>query len=112
MFLRYVWKFLYTLSAARASKFLSANFVPVERVVADSAGVPTLNVTEAQQKQVDSNAVPGQILGVALINGGTGYNPASPPAVTINGDGVRAAATATVSGGAVVKIELDSSTDI
>ena len=107
----YVWKFLYTLSAARASKFLSANFVPVERVVADSAGVPTLNVTEAQQKQVDSNAVPGQILGVALINGGTGYDPASPPAVTINGDGVRAAATATVSGGAVVKVELDSSTD-
>lgn len=107
----YVWKFLYTLSAARASKFLSANFVPVERVVADSAGVPSLNVTEAQQKQVDSNAVPGQILGIAITEAGTGYDPASPPVVTINGDGVRAAATATVSGGAVVKIELDSSTD-
>ena len=105
----YVWKFLYTLSAARASKFLSANFVPVERVVADSAGVPSLNVTEAQQKQVDSNAVPGQILGIAVTGGGTGYT--SAPAVTIDGDGVRAAATATISGGSVVKIELDSSTD-
>ena len=46
---------------------------------------------------------------MAVTNAGTGYT--STPTVTIDGDGVRAAATATVSGGAIVKIELDSSTD-
>ena len=29
----YVWKFLYTLSASRANKFLSANFTPVEKIL-------------------------------------------------------------------------------
>ena len=105
----YVWKFLYALSATRASNFLSANFVPVEKVLDSSELGRALNVTEQTQDAVQTAAVPGQVIGVAVTNGGTGYT--STPTVTIDGDGVRAAATATVSGGAVVKIELDSSTD-
>ena len=110
----YVWKFLYTLSAARSSAFLSANFVPVEKIldsarVNDLTGTTTLSVLEIQQALVQDSAVPGQIIGVDVTAGGTGYT--STPTVTIDGDGVRAAATATVSGGAVSKIELDSSTD-
>ena len=104
----YVWKFLYSLSAARASKFLSSNFVPIEKVL-DSAGGAGLSTIEVQQASVQDSAVPGQVLGVAVTAAGTGYT--STPTVTIEGDGVRAAATATVSGGAIVKIELDSSTD-
>ena len=104
----YVWKFLYTLSAARSSAFLSSNFVPVERIL-DSAGGAGLSVLEQQQAGVQDSAVPGQIIGVAVQDGGSGYT--STPTVTIVGDGIRAAATATVSGGAVSKIELDSSTD-
>lgn len=105
----YVWKFLYALSATRASNFLSANFVPVEKVLDSSELGRALNVTEQTQDAVQTSAVPGQVIGVAVINAGTGYT--TTPTVTIDGDGVRAAATATVSGGAVVKIELDSSTD-
>ena len=110
----YVWKFLYSLSAARSSAFLSSNFLPVEKIldsarVNDLTGSTTLSVLEIQQALVQDSAVPGQILGVAVTEGGSGYT--STPTVTINGDGVRAAATATVSGGAVTKIELDSSTD-
>ena len=105
----YVWKFLYALSATRASNFLSANFVPVEKVLDSSELGRALNVTEQTQDAVQTAAVPGQVIGVAITNGGTGYT--STPTVTIDGDGVRASATATVSGGAVVKIELDSSTD-
>ena len=110
----YVWKFLYSLSAARASAFLSANFVPVEKIldsarVNDLTGTTTLTALEITQALVQDSAVPGQIVGIAVTAGGTGYT--STPTVTINGDGVRAAATATVSGGAVTKIELDSSTD-
>ena len=105
----YVWKFLYTLSATNANKFLSSNFVPVEKVLDSATLGRSLTVLEEQQVVVQDAAVPGQIIGVAVTNGGTGYT--SAPAVTINGDGVRAAATATVSGGTITKIELDSSAD-
>ena len=105
----YVWKFLYTLSAARASKFLSANFIPVEKVLSAATLGRSHSVLETQQKLVQDSSVPGQIIGIAITSGGSGYS--SAPTVTITGDGVRAAATATISGGAVVKIELDSSTD-
>ena len=105
----YVWKFLYTLSAARSSAFLSANFLPVEKVLDTTTLGRSHTVLEAQQFLVQDSAVPGQILNIKLTNGGTGYT--STPTVTIQGDGVRASATATVSGGTVTKIELDSSTD-
>ncbi len=105
----YIWKFMYTLSAARSSKFLSANFVPIEKIL-DSATLGRAHtVLENQQLLVQDSSVPGQIIGIAVTAGGSGYT--SAPTVTINGDGVRAAATSTISGGAVVKIELDSSTD-
>ena len=104
----YVWKFLFALSATRASKFLSANFVPVEKIL-DSAGSLSLSSLEAQQASVQDAASAGQIIGVSVTAGGSGYT--SPPTVTIDGDGKAASATATVFGGAVVKIELDSSAD-
>ena len=111
----YVWKYLYSLSAARASAFLSANFVPVEKVLDSSRAnilvePDPLTALELLQTLVQDSAVPGQVIGIAVTTGGSGYGD-SAPTVTINGDGVRAAATATVSGGAVTKIELDSSTD-
>jgi len=112
----YVWKYLYSLSAARASAFLSANFVPVEKVLDSSRAnilvePDPLTALELLQTLVQDSAVPGQVIGVAVTAGGSGYDPSSPPTVTINGDGIRASATATISGGAVTKIELDSSTD-
>ena len=106
----YVWKFLYALSAAKSSKFLSSNFVPIQKIL-DSAGGSGLNAIEIQQAAVQDSAIPGQILGVAVTKGGSGYDSSAGTTVTINGDGVRAAASATVVGGVVTKIELDSSTD-
>ena len=98
----YIWKFLYSLSAARSSKFLSSNFVPIQKI--DSAN----DTFETQQKTVQDAASPGQILGIEVINNGSNYTNAT---VTINGDGTGAAATATISGTTISKIELDSSTD-
>ena len=101
----YTWKFLYALSAAKASAFLSANFVPIQ--VIDSAGTAT-NAIETQQLGVQDSAVAGRILNIAVTNGGTGYT--SAPTITITGNsraiGDSAQATATVSGGSVVKIEM------
>ena len=101
----YTWKFLYALSAAKASAFLSANFVPIQKI--DSAGAAT-NAIEIQQASVQDSAVAGRILNIIVTNGGTGYT--SAPAVTISGNagtiGDSAQATATVSGGSVVKIDM------
>ncbi len=47
----------------------------------------------------------GQVLGIEVTNGGSGYT--SAPTVTIHGDGQDANATATVSGGAVTAITMD-----
>ena len=110
----YVWKYMFTLTASRANKFLSANFLPVEKIL-DSAnvntltGTTTLSALEILQAKVQDSAVPGQIINVQMTNGGTGYT--STPSVTIVGNGANAAATATVSGGAVTKIDLDSRAD-
>ena len=106
----YVWKFLYSLSAIRASKFLSSNFVPVEKVLDSSELGRTLTTSEIVQDAVQNAASPGQILGIQMINNGSGYT-GSTVSVTITGNGTGATATGTVSGGAVTKIELDSSTD-
>ena len=105
----YVWKYLFSLSATRSSKFLSSNFVPVEKILDSSELGRPLAGFELLQDAVQNAAVPGQVLGVAVTSAGSGYT--STPTVTISGDGVRANATATVSGGVVSKIEMDSSTD-
>src|SRR6056300_412676 len=88
----YRWKFLYALSAIKANNFLSANYVPIQ-FIADSANTPSLNTFEQQQAQVKEAATAGQILGVNITSGGTGYS--SAPTVIFRGNGVSAAATAT-----------------
>ena len=57
----YIWKFLYSISALDANKFVAANFMPVKLATAadsDAAGVEQLAVQNA--------AVVGQIIGVAV----------------------------------------------
>jgi len=105
----YVWKYLFSLSATRSSKFLSSNFVPVEKILDSSDLGRPLAGFEILQDQVQNAAVPGQILGIKITNAGTGYT--STPTITIDGDGVRASVTGSISGGNITKIEMDSSTD-
>mgnify|MGYP003634192872 CR=1 FL=1 len=99
----YIWKFLYTLTAGDANKFLSANYIPVKLIASTDSASPAADV---EQKGIQDAAVSGQIGSVQIISGGTGY--ASAPTVTISGDGDSCTATAIISGGAVVDIRLDS----
>lgn len=111
----YVWKYLYTISALRASQFVTSNFIPVQKLDALDSGA---SVIDTKNKQIQDSAVPGEIVGIKLVDGGSGYTGA--PTITINGrfrnnkpashaDNKLATATATISGGAVVKIEMDDS---
>jgi hypothetical protein len=101
----YVWKYLYTVTALRATKFVSSNYIPVQFI--DSAG-PSAPAFEIDQKAVQDAADSGQILAVKIINGGTGYTSAPTVGFTGNGNKVPSA-TATISGGSVVKVEMDDS---
>lgn len=99
----YTWKFLYTLTAGDANKYLSANFMPVKFITSTDSSSPAADV---EQKGIQDAAIPGQIGSIRIISGGSGYS--SAPTVTVIGDGDSCTATAIISGGAVVDIKLDS----
>lgn len=99
----YLWRYLYTIGALSASKFLAANFMPVQRIDSSDDADP-----ESVKNQVlnQNAAIPGQIVGFRVTTQGTGYE--TVPAVTVRGNGRGATAKAFIDGGAVVKVEVDS----
>ena len=99
----YRWKLLYSISAGGATNFITAAFHPVEVITKDSS---LCNTTELQQLRIQEAAVGGQIIGVEVVNGGDGYS--SAPSLSFRGNGTAAAATATISGGAIVKVEMNN----
>lgn len=99
----YRWKLLYTVSAGRASSFLTAGFIPVKLETTDSGSAQAF---ELQQLNIQNTATPGQIVGVEVVDGGSGYT--SAPTLTFRGNGSNAAATATISGGQIVKVEMSN----
>ncbi len=101
----YIWKFLYSISALDATKFVSANYLPVKLQGATNPDSPAPDV---EQLAVQTAAISGQIVGYYVDSGGAGYT--SDPTITVVGNGTKAKAGATTSGGQVVKVELiDSS---
>ena len=114
----YMWKFLYSIGALKAAKFISTAYIPVAKMQ-DSSNAPLLldevgvdsdsPAEDVEQQLVQQNAVGGQVLGYVVTNGGTGYT--SVPTLTIKGDGVNAKAVATVVGGQVTKVTVKDSSD-
>jgi len=100
----YVWKFLYSVGALRASQFLSANFMPVTKFGAFDSDDAADHV---EQVGIQNAASAGEVVGYQVLSGGSGYT--TVPTVEVIGNGVAANATATVSGGAVTKINVKDS---
>ena len=101
----YVWKFLYSISSLDASKFQSANFIPVKLV----EGIDTNSPVSAQeQKGVQDAAIKGQVVGYDIITPG---NYTSTPTLTIEGDGTGAQATAVLSNNQIVDVKVTDSSD-
>ena len=114
----YAWKFLYTVGVVDNTNFTTGNFIPVKKVLSldsDGSGNITDTSTNVQQITIQDSAIAKPLVGFEVTNGGAGYTTA--PLVVITGNGVAtantklAAAVATVSGGAVQKIDLSDSTD-
>lgn len=114
----YMWKFLYSIGALKASKFISSAYIPVAKMQ-DSAAAPLLldqvgvdsdsPAEDVEQQLVQQNAIGGQVLGYTVVSGGSGYT--STPTATVVGDGTRAKASVVVAGGAVVKVTVKDSSD-
>lgn len=97
----YIWKFLYSVGALRASRFLASNFMPVTKYFgfdSDDAA------DQVEQVGIQNAAVKGEIVGFEVTAGGTGYT--TSPVVTVYGNGTGAKGSASISGGAITKIEL------
>lgn len=102
----YTWKFLYSIGALRADKFISSAYMPVRYVASTDSDSPA---EDTQQETVQNNAVKGQILGVKVTNGGQGYT--STPTVNIIGNGTGARAYAVRAGDAIVDIKIRTDSD-
>ena len=115
----YMWKFLYSIGALKASKFISTAYIPVAKMqdsdnatlLLDEVGVDSDSPAEdVEQQLVQQAAIAGQVLGYVVTNNGTGYT--SPPTLTIVGDGNgQAKAVATVVGGQITKVTVKDSSD-
>lgn len=91
----YIWKYMYTVTTAKAIKFLTTSYIPVQTLTADGG---------ESQWAVQTAAVDGGIHVVKVTAGGSGYG--SAPSVTITGDGTGATANSTISGGVVTAVTI------
>lgn len=100
----YVWKFLYSVGALRASQFLSANYMPVTKFGAFDSDDAADHV---EQVGIQNAAKQGEIVGYQVLGGGSGYT--TVPTITVYGNGTKAKASATINGGEVTKITVKDS---
>ncbi len=103
----YIWKYMYTVTAAEATAFMTNLYMPVKTAVIPVGGVIGDLSPEDQTRynyQNNSAADAGKVYRIAVTNGGTTY--ATAPTVNITGNGTGAAATAYISGGIVTRIEV------
>lgn len=93
----YIWKYMYTITTAKALKFLTNDYIPVQTLTSDDG---------TDQWDVQTAAVDGGIHIVKVTSGGSGY--ATTPAVTITGDGTGATANSTITANVVTSVTITS----
>jgi hypothetical protein len=91
----YIWKYMYTVTTAKALKFLTNDYMSVQKLDSDDG---------TDQWDVQAAAVDGGIHVVKVTSGGSGYG--SAPAVTITGDGTGATANSTITAGVVTAVTI------
>ena len=91
----YIWKYMYTVTTAKALKFLTNDYMSVQKLDSDDG---------TDQWDVQQAAVDGGIHVVKVTSGGSGYG--SAPAVTITGDGTGATANSTITAGVVTAVTI------
>jgi hypothetical protein len=91
----YIWKFMYDLDAEFSAKFLTDTWLPVPYREDDKTFA---------QKEVENNAIAGEISYIHVENKGTNYTYA--PTIEIRGDGENATAVAVMDGETIDYIQI------
>lgn len=100
----YVWKYAYTISALNASKYMTSNYIPVEKLTSAST------INETLQFEVQDSAVAGSIVGYRVVNAGAGYiNPVA--TVFGNGDSAEATIRYDSDAGTIISVNMADSSD-
>jgi hypothetical protein len=100
----YIWKYLYTLDSAAATKFLTSSFVPVDYITSTVGGASGVSQAIANQYAVQNNAVHGAIYNIKITTGGSGYSVV--PTLEVVGDGTGATATAVLTGDIITGVDV------
>lgn len=79
----YIWKYMYSISAADVLKFVSSNFIPIKKILTN----PGAESSYYSQWEVQQAAVPGTIQRFLVTNGGSGYPVSTSFPITVTGDG-------------------------
>ena len=72
----YVWKFVFSIGTVEARNYLTSAYLPVELILDSSVGGPAfdeLSTSRQSQLAVQNAAVPGEIIGIAVEDGGAGF---------------------------------------
>jgi len=115
----YIWKYMYTVSAADTIKYVTSDFIPVKTLGAKTAvsGTGTngqlgssADNDSSSLWDVENSATAGAIYHVRVDNGGSGYTPGTYTSVPIDGDGSGATCSVTVgAGGAITSVGVTTS---
>ena len=82
----YVWRYMYTIGTVEARNYLTSGYMPVEKVLDSTEGGPPydeLSTTRQKQLEIQKQAIPGELLGIAIDSAGVGYT--SRPQIEIVG---------------------------
>ena len=85
----YVWKFLYNVGTYNSRRYLTSEWMPVERILDSNEGgegYEELSASRQAQLAVQQAAVPGQILGMEILNSGSDYDSLNPPVISVHGE--------------------------
>lgn len=74
----YIWKYMYTVSAAEQLNYTTYSYMPVKTLTADDNSL---------QFRVQDEAIPGALHTIHILNGGENYTNANLIYLTITGDG-------------------------
>jgi hypothetical protein len=94
----YAWKFMYNVGVFTARRYLTSNYIPVERVPnpsdVDGKELDQLSFSRKEQYDLQQLAVPGQVIGIAVDSSGVGYPPNNTISVAVYGGVTQATAYA------------------
>ena len=97
----YIWRYMYKMSNLAYGTFRTKTYTPVKQVTNRATTIPE----EITQIGLQDSSVPGQILNIAVDNGGVNY---TNPTITISGNGSGAQFFAEVFDKKIVNIRCDS----